>query len=177
MKTVLFFANLWNMSCMFFPQNSCFMLSIYISIYLYINNSTFESHHYSWDQILIIGLGIERLVIKWTVCGFAIPHWWVIGESFIIAKIVYVEDMASVKTQKKGMGERVWNKRGKERERVTQPDWSAEKGGKWLNKEESEGEREGVCCWGCSCHVLLSRCFLLPPSAPLPASLVVVTLT
>lgn len=54
------------------------------------SNSTFESHNYSRDQILIRGLGIERLVIKWTVCGFAIPHWWVTGESFIIAGTVYV---------------------------------------------------------------------------------------
>lgn len=45
---------------------------------------------------------------------------------------------------------------------------------KKLNKEKSKGEREGgkegksVLLGGSGCHVLFSRCFLLPPSAPLP---------
>ena len=44
-----------------FPRGSC----------LVFYNSTLESHNYSWHQILIRGLRIERL---WTVCGFAIPR-------------------------------------------------------------------------------------------------------
>lgn len=35
---------------------------------------TFEGHNDSRGQTLIRCLGIERLVIKWTVCGFAIPR-------------------------------------------------------------------------------------------------------
>lgn len=53
-KLPIFCSDLRNTSCLFFPLGSC----------LVSYNSTLESHNYSWDQILIRGLGIERLVIK-----------------------------------------------------------------------------------------------------------------
>lgn len=44
---------------MLFPRGGWLF---YSSLFFY--DSTFESHNYSWDQVLIIGLGIERPVFK-----------------------------------------------------------------------------------------------------------------
>lgn len=59
----------WFKAACFLPRSSC----------LVFHNFTLESHNYSWDLMLIRGLGIERPVIKWALCVSCNPsmvsHW------------------------------------------------------------------------------------------------------
>lgn len=101
-----------------------------------------KSHSYSWDEILIIGLGLERLVIKWTVwfCNPSLVSHW---------RVFYHRRDCLLEGRWKSKVRKYETKAGHE---------GAET---WWRIRNGPGEKEGR--RGETGLVLFSRCFLPPP--------------